>query len=387
MTTKTWTLTDRTDRTYVETLAVNPEDVGGAAHGYAVRKHVLRGGPSDGVDIVHIDNGLLRFAVLPTRGMSIWKAWIDGDTIGWQSPVPGPIHPALVPLTDPSGLGWLDGFDELLARCGMESNGAPEFHDNGRLRYGVHGRVGNLPAHRVGLEIDGESGRIRLTGAVDEVRFHFYKLRLHTAIETVVGQPWLQVTDTIENLSASPTDAQMLYHFNLGRPWLEPGSQLVAPVKRVVPRDQRAVEDLSAWATYAPPVAGYSEQVHYIELQGDAQQNSAVMLKNAAGTRGVALQFNLQQLPCFTQWKNTIADADGFVTGLEPGTNFPNVRSFETEHGRVMALAGGAKQTLQLRVEVHRQAEDVARAEQEIMKLQTEPAQIVDQPQAPWCDV
>ena len=37
----------------------------------------------------------------------------------------------------------------------------------------------------------------------------------------------------------------------------------------------------------------------------------------------------LEELPCFTLWKNTAAEADGYVTGLEPGTNFPNLRSFE----------------------------------------------------------
>ena len=38
-----------------------------------------------------------------------------------------------VPLTEPSGLGWLSGFDELMVRCGLESNGAPDFDDSGQM--------------------------------------------------------------------------------------------------------------------------------------------------------------------------------------------------------------------------------------------------------------
>ena len=38
-------------------------------------------------------------------------------------------------MGEPSGLGWLDGFDELLVRCGLESNGAPEFDADGRVVY------------------------------------------------------------------------------------------------------------------------------------------------------------------------------------------------------------------------------------------------------------
>ena len=49
--------------------------------------------------------------------------------LGWKSPVHGPVHPNFVPLNEPSGLGWLDGFDELFVRCGLESNGAPDFDD------------------------------------------------------------------------------------------------------------------------------------------------------------------------------------------------------------------------------------------------------------------
>ena len=47
-----------------------------------------------------------------------------------KSPVRGPVHPSFVPLFDPSGLGWLEGFDELLCRCGLESNGAPDFDEH-----------------------------------------------------------------------------------------------------------------------------------------------------------------------------------------------------------------------------------------------------------------
>ncbi|MCH8918796.1 MAG: DUF4432 family protein, partial [Proteobacteria bacterium] len=104
-------------------------------------------------------------------------------------------------FAEPSGLGWLDGFDELLVRCGLESNGAPEFQENGRLQFPLHGRIGNKPAHKVELTIDGDSGEITLVGVVEEIRFHFLKLRMTTTIKTKLGEPGLRISDTIENLS------------------------------------------------------------------------------------------------------------------------------------------------------------------------------------------
>lgn len=380
-----WILIDRANRTQIEQLEVTPQLVGGTMEGYRIHKQRLRDGLSDGVDVVQIDNGTLRFDVLPTRGMGLWKAWLGDHQIGWNSPVQGPIHPALVPVAEPSGLGWLEGFDELLVRCGLQSNGAPQFDERGHLVYGLHGRIGNKPAHYVKLCVDGETGEITLTGVVDEVRFHFSKLRLSTTIKTRVGQNVIEIHDTVENLSASPTDIQMLYHINFGPPLLESGARVAVPVKTLVPRDQGSAESLQRWSEYGPPVAGCGEQAYLFDVQSDSQQWSEVLLQNAQGDRGVSIHFNTGQLPCFTQWKNETAEADGYVTGLEPGTNYPNPRGFEESQGRVVPLGPRATCSFDLRLEAHADASTVAEAEKRIEALSQREPVIHDQPQASWC--
>lgn len=380
-----WTLVDRTDRTYVEQLEVTPESVGGKARDYRIYKHRLNDGLSAGVDVIHIDNGTLRFDILPSRGMGLWKAWLGDQQIGWNSPVKGPVHPAFVPLADPSGLGWLDGFDELLARCGLESNGAPDSGPQGQLAYGLHGRIANKPAHQVKLHVDGETGEIQVTGVVDEVRIHFFKLRLTTTIKTAVGQNAIEIRDVVENLSASSTDIQLLYHINLGAPLLEPGASVVLPVHTLMPRNQRAAEGIEQWSTFGQPTPGYVEQVYFCDLQADAQNRTEVLLKNAASSRAVSVQFNTQQLPCFSLWKNQIAEADGYVTGLEPATNYPNPHSFEKVHNRVVPLAPRASRAFELRLEAHADPTEVAAAEQRINGLRAREPVVHDRPQLPWC--
>jgi hypothetical protein len=382
---KTWTWLQGADQTYVEQACITPDMVGGPAAGYRIEKRRLYGGPSDGVDVVHVDNGVLSFDILPTRGMGIWKAWIGGLPIGWNSPVRGPVHPRYVPLADPGGLGWLDGFDELLVRCGLESNGAPEFSPSGQLRYGLHGRIGNKPAHQLDVRVDGESGEIVVTGVVEETRFHFFKLRMVTTITTRVGQPGLEIRDTVENFSGSPTDIQMLYHINFGPPVLGPGAQVVVPVRTLVPRTPLAAAALPAWFQYPPPQASCQEQVYFFELQSDEHHRTAVLLKDAQSARGVSVHFDTRQLPCFTLWKNPTAEADGYVTGLEPATNYPNPRSFEQQHGRVVALQPGEKCTFDLQLQVHPTAAEVSRMQQQIESLQKTQATIHHQPQPRWC--
>lgn len=381
----TWTLTDVAQDVFVETLALSPQQVGGKATGYAVTKRTLRGGLRDGVDLLEVDNGTLRFALVPTRGMGLWRASLGQLALGWQSPVQGPVHPAFVRLNEGSGIGWLDGFDELLVRCGLESNGAPEFDDRGGVRYPLHGKIANLPAHKVELAIDDESGEITVTGEVDEARLFGPKLRLVSRVTTRVGQPGLTILDTVTNLSAEPGEMQLLYHTNFGLGLADPGAKAVVPIQKMAPRDARAVADLKQWDTYGPQKPGAPEAVFLFQPACDAEGRTRTLLHNAAGTQGVSLQFNTRQLPYFALWKNPLAVADGYVTGLEPALNFPGCHSFEKAHGRVAPLAPGESRRFEITLEVHPSAESVTSAIQDIRRLQegTTPT-LLSQPDPEW---
>ena len=233
---QTWTLTDLDNDVYQDQIALTPANINGTANGYSVVKRTLRGGLRDGVDVIEVDNGTFRFVVVPTRGMGIWKANLGNIGLGWKSPVKGPVNPSRVNLWEPSGIGWLDGFDEFLVRCGLESNGAPEFDDQGKLRYPLHGKTANCPAHRVDVSIDGDLGRIEISGVVNESRLFGSKLRLVSTISTVVGRPGLTVTDAVTNLSAEPSEMELLYHINFGMPLAEPGAKVVLPVVKMAAR-------------------------------------------------------------------------------------------------------------------------------------------------------
>jgi hypothetical protein len=112
------------------------------------------------------------------------------------------------------------------------------------------------------------------------------------------------------------------------------------------------------------------------------------MLRDASGARGVSLHVDTRQLPCFTIWKNTTAAADGYVTGLEPATNFPNRRSHEAGQGRVVELAAGGVARFDLDLEIHVGSAEVAAAEAAIAALQAgvEP-RIFREPQPGWSDI
>ena len=372
-----WTLTDVDAGIFETSWKTKLSD------GVTIEKRVLQGGKQQGVDSIKVSSDTFSFEVLPTRGMNIWKMWTGDFEYGWNSPTKGPVHPSLVPLMEPSGLGWLDGFDEVFARCGLESNGAPEFDKDGRLALPLHGKVSNTPARKVTIEAD--SDLIKIIGVVEEARFHFMKLRMTSTITWKIGSTGLQIDDEIENLSANDAEIQMLYHINFGEPLLDKGSTFAAPIKKVVPRNNHAASSISNWQEYLSPTVGYEEQVYFLELAGDAEGNTLAILKNLNESKGVAIRSNVNQLPYFSVWKNTASSEDGYVTGLEPATNFPNPKSFEKEKGRVVHIPGLGKHAFSVGIDCLSTSDLVSAAVTETKKLEPAETKILEQPQKKWC--
>lgn len=322
--------------------------------GYSLRR--LTGGLSDGVQLIDLHNGRLVVTVIPTRGMSVLQV-LDGETrIGWDSPVSQVVHPAFVDASRRNHIGWLDGFNELICRCGLSWNGAPGVDDCG-TPLGLHGRVANLPAHTLDVTVSAEG--VELTGWVEESTLFGPRLQLKSTLRLETASSRIQIEDEVSNLGAQPAEVELLYHTNIGSPVLEAGARCVGPVKRVIPRDARAAEGVAQWDQYEAPQAGFAEQAYFLEMAADADGQSGVLLHNHAANLGVSVEYDTRNLPCFTLWKNTMALEEGYVTGLEPGTDLPNHRSFERQAGRLRVLAG--QETLQTRLElaIHRGSDEV----------------------------
>jgi hypothetical protein len=96
------------------------------------------------------------------------------------------------------------------------------------------------------------------------------------------------------------------------------------------------------------------------------------MLRNRAADKAVVLRFDSDQLPCFTIWKNTAGSRDGYVTGLEPATNYPNPRPFEKARNRIVTLPVDGRYVVETILEVLTTSVAVAAAQSEIEALQSQ---------------
>jgi hypothetical protein len=343
------------------------------------------GGVSDGVEVIEVDNGRIRTLILPTRGMSIWQLHADGIRFGWDSPVAGPVHPSLVPVFDPNGIGWLEGFDELVVRCGLESNGAPEHDQRGQLSYPLHGRIANLPAQSLSVEYNEASGRVEVIGEILESRLFIKRLRLRCRVRIQADSSEVELLDDVTNDLSKPTTMQLLYHINIGAPVLGSGARLEAPIDQLAPKDSLSAGEIESWNEYGGPQDEYPERVYFARLRANENNLTSTMLRSADGEKGFAVTYNTSGLPRFVVWKNTAAESDGYVTGIEPATNFPNQRSFEAEQGRVVEIEAGETVSFRVTLQPLTQAAAVSEMSAQIGQLQgDQPPEVSDLPKPGW---
>ena len=356
---------------------------------WSVKKLTLRGGKQEGVDVIVVDNGKLSFTVIPTRGMGVLKVESGDVRLGWDSPVKEIVHPQYVNLSSRGGLGWLEGFNEWMARCGLEFAGHPgkdkfinNVGDEAEMDLTLHGKVENLPASEVEVVIDRDPPhRLRVRGRVDERMFYGPKLELWTEISTEPGATTFRISDTLRNHGAYDQEFQIIYHANYGPPLLEQGARFLAPVRRVTPFNAHAAKSVNSFGDYAGPVRGFIEQVYCVHPLADAQHRTTILLQNAAASRAVTMSFSIEQLPYVTLWKNTNAKEEGYVTGLEPGTGFPYNRRLERLAGRVPKLKPGESREFTIDFAILPDKEAVNSAAAQIARLQAQqPPQVDTEP-------
>ena len=381
-----YVLTNVEQNVDLDTWQITARDTGVALDvPWSVRRQRLHGGKQDGVDLIVIDNGRMTITVVPTRGMGILRVVMGDLRLGWDSPVHEVVHPKYVNLEARGGLGWLEGFNEWLARCGLEWAGHPgpdRFINNvgeqAEMNLTLHGRVENIPASEVEVIVEREPRpRIRVRGRVDERAFYGPKLELWTEVSTEPGSSTLRIEDGLTNRSAFESEFQILYHVNYGPPLLGAGARFSAPIRRVTPFNAHAAKDVATYADYAAPLRGFIEQVYNLHPFADGQGRSMLMLSNAARDRAVSMAFAVEELPYITLWKNLTALEEGYVTGLEPGTGFPYPRRIERESGRVPKLKPGETRHFAIDVAVHTTPAAVAAVEDRIKRIQNgRPTQI-----------
>ncbi len=317
-----------------------------------IRPVELVSGSERGVRVLQFYTGSgLNFSVLADRGLDIFQAEFRGSSLCWHSPT-GAIAPAFAKFKN---LDWLWSFyGGLVVTCGLTQAGAAAVDHGEEL--GLHGRVSNIPAKNVnyGCEWRGDDYILWASGSVREARLFGPNMLLDRKITTCMGENRLRIEDVVENCGFEPMPLMLLYHCNIGFPVVDDGTELLAAVKDIRPRDKEAQKGFREFKYFGAPVPGYNEQCFFIDHKPDKGGLVNVALANRAFNQdrglGVYLSYPLTELGFYTQWKMTGQGA--YVVGMEPGNCYPEGRAAARRHGTLEYLQPGEKKMFHLEIGV-----------------------------------
>ncbi|MBI1318252.1 MAG: DUF4432 family protein [Candidatus Hydrogenedens sp.] len=327
-----------------------------------LRKRVGNPDQIAGVRLVQFDDGnerASRAALLHTgagleltvaldRGMDITSASYNGRAMGWRSTT-GDVAP---PYFEPEGIRWLRSFPGgLVTTCGLTQAGAPA-PGSELSGKGLHGRIGHIPAHNLKVSQGWEDGKyvVSITGEMRETAVFFENLVLTRTVTTILGEKRFWIHDVVTNEGFKETPYMLLYHCNIGWPALDAGSRMIAPTRKIAPRDATAADGKERYHLMDAPTHGYAEKCYYHDMVPDRQGKVTVALLNDGFSRsegfGVYVKYDHAQLPRFVEWKQ-MGEQD-YVLGFEPCNCGIEGRHIDEELGLLHTLKPGESRSFDL---------------------------------------
>lgn len=236
------------------------------------------------------------------------------------------------------GLFFTAGLENICAPCTIDGK-----------EYPMHGRIRTTPAEHVSSDAawDGDDYVISVQGEMREAELFGENMVLRRKIETHYGEKSVLVKDEIENQSFRPEPMMLLYHCNMGFPFLDENTEVVLPTRKVTPRDKAAEKHLDTWNVMDPPRDNEEEYVFIHDLASDVHGNTMAAVINTKKQIGVAVEWNIKYLPYFMEWKS-VASGD-YVIGLEPSNSSVYGRPYHTEHQNLHMLGSFEKENMELK--------------------------------------
>ena len=282
---------------------------------YGKEEYILTNGFSSGVKIWHIKNGLgLEMCVNLDRGFDIISVTYKGVNVSYLTPN-GYVSSKYY---DDKGLGFLKSFGAgFLTTCGLTQVGSPNVDEGEELP--LHGTYSNTPVNNACF-FDNKKEMLLMGEILDE-RIFSHKLKLIRKIHVSKEDNSFYIEDEIINRGDKITPLEILYHINIGYPFLDEDTKLSINSNLVEARNEHAKLDIKNWKSMHKPEANYEEKCYYHRFKKDGQ----VEVYQPKLNKGLEINFDTKCLPFLTEWK--MLGIRDYVLGVEPGNCTPDGRN------------------------------------------------------------
>ncbi len=319
-----------------------------------VRLVTLGDGQGRGVRVLEFRTGSgFAFDVVVDRSFDVGRCEMGGRPLSWLSAA-GVVAPWYY---EPDGWGWFRAWGGgMVVTCGLDHTLGPgedtaeqfnQPHLFTTVPYGLHGRVGGLPARLAGYgeRWDGDECVLWAEGEVLQSAVFGEQLVLRRRIEARVGESRFTIHDVVGNAGHTRVSHMFLYHCNAGFPVVNASAELLVPSRRTTTDYGVPVE---GYATMSAPVPGATEACFEHDLIAEPAGTVPVALVNRALALGVYQVFRVAQLPYHTVWR--MMGEGTYALAMEPSTNRDAGRWDARERGELQWLEPGEERRYDLEI-------------------------------------
>jgi hypothetical protein len=293
----------------------------------SVRRIVLDDGPERGVRALAFSTGGgLDFWVLSDRSLDIGPLWWRGTPVAWQSPN-GFRSPALHHSEAEGGRGVERSMSGFLVTCGLEHIRHP------KDGHPLHGMLPFTPARVLEAGEDWEAGEPALycEGEVTQARLNGERLRMLRRVEAPIGGNTLRIVDRVENIGAAAQAQAILYHCNIGFPFIDAGTSVWLGNACILGPLSGPTLDGTPGATCFKA--------------GTGTATARLVTPSTAGEKTLTMSFDASTLPYLQVWSHPHPFTH--VVGIEPCTSD---RMPDNTSGPEPMLAPGESRTYRLMI-------------------------------------
>lgn len=306
-----------------------------------IERYCLQEGKAAGTQMIRICNVAgLEMHLVADRSLDISELRFRGVPISYLSAT-GITHPSYF---EPEGYGWLRSFyGGFLTTCGLNQVGEP--CRVGSNSFGLHGRIANCPAEHLCTEVRQEGGKLIgvVKGTIKQACQQGEAYLLRRTYYFTDDSAEFTFEDEIENQSGKAMPLQVLYHFNLGYPFLSPTLKMKLPERTTIAWDEVSEE---MCASYSDCVD--EREMTLLHMLTKQNSNERLVLYNQ-GIR-LQLEFDGKQLPILAQWR--LLQPREYILAFEPTNNHLRGLEWETKNGTGTILEPGEKKKYKFHVEL-----------------------------------
>ena len=304
-----------------------------------VRPIIYYEGRSKGLKAYDVKNGKMSFRVLADKCLDVSEFSYAGINMSFLSKpgLQGLAHydtnGAEAQRSIMGGFFFTAGLENICAPCNI----------NG-VDYPMHGRIRTTPAEHLSSDAfwENDEYKIKISGEMREAALFGENLVLRRSIETKYGSKSFVLTDEFENEAFRDEVLMLLYHINIGWPFLDEHTKIYIPTSKITPRNSDAEGHEENYNVMDAPKDNEPEYVFIHDIKADKNKDTEVIAVNTKLKLGLKIAWNTKYLPYFMQWKST-ASGD-YVIGLEPANSLVHGRVWHEEHGNIHKIAPFTKE-------------------------------------------